>query len=180
MARKHKRIFIAISLSVSLQTKIGRWEKQFAQLPVRWLTGKNLHLTIIPPWYENATGIKTVIANLKKIEKSIGAFSISFNKVSFGPTTSQPRLIWATGAASPKLLFLKKQTEKLLHQKSEKRSFWPHLTLARFRPETFISFPLRKLTATVAWKEKVKFLSLMESRLSRAGADHQTLYRIKL
>ncbi|MEK7192162.1 MAG: RNA 2',3'-cyclic phosphodiesterase [Patescibacteria group bacterium] len=175
-----KRVFVAIGLSQSLQSKILEWERKFRNLPVRWLAGKNLHITLIPPWYAEEKEIEKIKKILNSIGGVIKPFEIKFEKVAFGPAPRQPRLIWAEGAVPGELIKLKTRIEKMLGQKPEKRPFFLHLTLARFRPEDFKSFPRQILNEKVEWKEEAQSFVLMESRLSRLGADYEVLRVEKL
>ena len=38
------RVFVAVPISSELQKEILGWEGGFQKLPVRWLSGKNLHI----------------------------------------------------------------------------------------------------------------------------------------
>ncbi len=163
---------MALGISDKLESEILEWEKAFSKLPVRWLLGKNLHITLVPPWYEE--NIEAVIQKLNTV-KSTGVFDIEFNKVTFGPDPKRPRLIWAEGEASKPIVELKTALEKILNKEPERRLFRLHLTLARFRPETFSSFPIKELNEKVFWRDRVTSFLLMESRLSREGADYTTL-----
>lgn len=173
-----RRVFAAIKISDRLTADILDWEKKFRRLPVRWLAGKNLHITLVPPWYEK--NIDEVKETLGQIGGVSGPFKISFQEVKYGPDPGRPRLIWAEGPAPKELLLIKQILEKVLKQKGEKRSFLLHLTLARFRPETFLSFPEKHLKERVNWKDKIKSVVLMESHLSRSGADYEVLEEYRL
>jgi 2'-5' RNA ligase len=128
------RVFIGIKIGEELQKKILEWEKYYKNLPVRWLAPENLHITLIPPWEENI--IEKAKGKLESIKK--GKFEIVFDKISFGPDSRYPRLIWAEGN-----LF--------------------HLTLARFDPKKFKDFPIKKLNEKVDWQEKVSEVCLFQS-----------------
>lgn len=171
-----KRIFVAAAISSELQKEILEWGKEHEELPVRWLAGKNLHITLIPPWY--ADDIESVIEKLRTIKGQ--PFDIEFNKVTYGPGPERPRLIWAEGGAPAEIRELKIQLEKLLNKEPEKRTFTLHLTIARFRPETFVSFQVKKLDEKVAWHEKISSIVLMEAHLSSKGADYEILSRFTL
>jgi len=171
-----RRIFVAIPVSERLQEEIFNWRQQYLQLPVRWLLGKNIHITLIPPWYCDEDEIKGVTERLKSVKFS--EFDIEFNKVEFGPLEpprGKPRLIWASGPTPPGLLELKQSLEKNLNIKPEKRNFQSHLTLARFRESDFSAFSIKHLEENVSWKEPVKRFVLMESHLSSSGADYQII-----
>lgn len=54
-----------------------------------------------------------------------------------------------------------------------------HLTLARFREEDFTNFPAKKLDEEVVWNETASSIVLMQSHLSRQGADYEILMEAK-
>lgn len=173
---KKRRIFIALTISAPLQETILNWQKKYVLLPVRWLKGKNLHITFIPPWYErNVPEIKEKINKIKA-----RPFEIKFTQVVYGPDSKRPRLIWASGIAPKEALTLKAGLEKTLDRKAELRPWLTHLTLARFRPRDFPGFPLKILNEQVIWQERFSSLVLMESMLSSQGADYHVLEEFKL
>lgn len=173
-----RRIFVAVPVSERLQKEIENWRIKYGRLPVRWLAGKNLHITLVPPWYE--TDVQNVVDGLKSAGKGIGHFDISFRKAEFGPDLRRPRLVWAEGEAPKEMVFLKSEVEKALNRKPEKRPFRLHLTIARFRPEMFSSFPIKKLEEYIFWPDKVGSFVLMETHLSREGADYEILGKYEL
>ncbi len=160
-----------------MQSDILAWEKTFHGLPVRWIAPKNLHITLIPPWEEE--NIERVIDTLKTVS-GFGASEVQFRRVSYGPNPRSPRLIWAEGQTPPALLALKKQLEPLLGQKPQRRDFFLHLTLARFRQEEFYDFPLKKLNERTNWIDQASSLVLMESHLLPDGADYEVITTITL
>ncbi|MDP2630697.1 MAG: RNA 2',3'-cyclic phosphodiesterase [Candidatus Uhrbacteria bacterium] len=168
-----RRIFVAIPISDELQQEIERWEQSFQKFPARWLLGKNLHITLVPPWYEE--DIDGVIKKLSSIEMAHDRFVFDFFRVAYGPSVREPRLIWAEGETPSQLLALKENIERALNIEPEHRPFKLHLTLARFRPETFSLFPTKKLDEHVAWHQICDSFVLMESHLSRAGADYEII-----
>lgn len=176
-SKQERRIFTAIPIPRLLQEKILLWEKKYAIPEARWLAGKNLHITLIPPWYEK--DCEEAIRRLKKIEGS-GEIDIEFQGVSYGPTMKEPRLIWASGDAPRKLLDLKEKAEETLGRKSECLPWLMHLTLARFDPRDFSRFPLKNLNEKVLWKECVSSVVLMESFLNSSGADYEIIAEAKL
>lgn len=171
-----KRIFIAAPLSENLRNEIKIWRKKYERLPVRWLEDKNLHITIIPPWYEKDT------ENIKNICKQVKgkAFDAVFEEIEFGPDLRRPRLIWAEGETPPEIISLKLELEEKLHKQPEKRPFRLHLTLARFRPETFSSFSIKRLKEKIYWRDKISSFNLLEAHLSREGADYAILEEFPL
>lgn len=173
-----KRIFIAIKISPEIQKKADDWKAGFAALPVRWISGENLHITLIPPLEEE--NILEIISKAEKIRGKIPPFDIEFKIITYGPDFNNPRLIWACGNAVESLVKLKKEIAGLLGAKKLIREFKPHLTLAHFRPEDYFSFPIKKLNERVSWTEKVDSICFMESILKQEGAEYKILKTIKL
>ena len=167
------RIFLALPISTRTQNEVHEWAKQYRNLPVRWLEGKNLHVTIVPPWEEE--DVDAVRELLKPLERSIGPFRSSFERVRFGPNANESRLIWAEGESPDQLFLLKHNAERALMRTPETKPFRLHATLARFRPEEFAKFPVKKLDDRVAWKEEFSSFVLMESHLASQGVDYEVL-----
>jgi 2'-5' RNA ligase len=174
---RKRRIFIAITISKQLQAEILRWSQKYKKLPVRWLAGKNLHITLVPPWHE--IDIENQIFKIKKIKAE--PFIIEFTKVTFGPNPNQPRLIWSIAKAQPQIFHLKNKLEMIFPEhKKIQRDFITHLTIARFDNKKFSSFPIKKIDEDVLWQDEVNSFVLMESRLSPKGADYEILETFKL
>ena len=173
-----KRIFAASPVSDNLQAEILEWEKGYSSLPVRWLEGKNLHITLVPPWYED--DIEHIKEILSSIREKFGGFEIAFERVTYGPDPKRPRLIWAEGETPKALVALKAKIEEALGIRPESRPFKLHLTIARFRPEDFSQFSIKKLDERVSWHDAVRSFTLMESRLSPGGADYEIIKAIPL
>jgi len=172
-----KRIFAALGISTELQGEILSFERAFFDFPVRWVEGKNLHITLVPPWYEENTD--AALKKLERVENS-GAFDVYFRSVSYGPNQKFPRLIWAEGKTPGALLALKREAHKALGIPEEKRPLLLHLTLARFQPEEFSSFRVKHLHEKVAWRDTVSSVLLMESRLAPSGADYEIIGKLPL
>ncbi|MDP2598280.1 MAG: 2'-5' RNA ligase family protein, partial [Candidatus Liptonbacteria bacterium] len=112
MVDMKRRIFVAIVLSGDLQNDILRHEEKWQRLPVRWLDGKNLHITLVPPWY--GENIDKVIAQLKTVGQFGKAINIEFQRVCYGPSRAiVPNVIWAEGKESEELLGLKRKIESV-------------------------------------------------------------------
>lgn len=183
---KSHRLFVAIPISEGLQNQALNFRKNYKNLPVRWLSGKNLHITLIPPWYTH--DIASVKEKLESLKGKMSAFNVKFENISFGPSLSEPRLIWASGKTPPQIIELKNLSEKALGEKNlgekalnrqpENRPFILHLTLARFRPEDFQKFPIKSLDEKIDWVENINSIVLMESHLSQKGADYEILQKI--
>jgi 2'-5' RNA ligase len=100
--------------------------------------------------------------------------------VTFGPTPYNPRLVWVEGSSTPALSRIKEELEFVLRKEGDLRPFKPHLTLARFDPDRFDRFPIKKLRWPIDWVQKAGSLVLMESSMQRHGAEYKVLAEVKL
>lgn len=174
------RIFIALSISEQLRDKALKYRKFYPDPVIRWIEGKNLHITLIPPWEEKEKNTETIKSVLKLIEGKTGPITANFNRVSFGPDSRSPRLIWAVGKAPEALVGFRKTLEETLKKTGERNNLLLHLTLARFKPEDFQFFPVQKIDDEIDWRETFGEFVVMRSRLSPKGADYEILERFKL
>jgi 2'-5' RNA ligase len=206
-----KRIFVGIPISEELQKEILEWQMIIYQdfdlslnpsptpgegNKVRWLAGKNLHITLVPPWQTSHEAWnmehKALNQKLQEAAKNIKPFVIRFEKISFGPNIHQPRLIWASSpiksssfADDSEAVFngvneLRLKIYDALGQQPENRPFQLHVTLARFRAEDFEKFAIKKLNEKADWKMKVENFALYQSHLSPLGADYEILAEFHL
>lgn len=163
-----KRLFIALPVTGSLRDDALAWQADHVGWPVAWLSGDNLHITVVAPWFE--TDVDKIINKLAEFTTTPRhTFFIDFNKVVFGPNRQAPRLVWAEGNPPHSLLKLKDDLEVALNR-PDPRFYRLHLTLARFKAEDF-NPSLPNLFDRVDWGEEVKSFSLIESILKPAGAD---------
>jgi len=180
---KH-RIFVTLGVSEKLKKAIFDWEESFRKehpetwSQIRWLTPENLHITLVPPWYEDDEGVEKTKELLHSVEKR--SFSLDFRQISYGPNPKQPRLIWIEGQTSKDLIELKDNILSVLDRRPENRLFRLHLTIARFRPEKFGSFSPKRIEETLIFREESAAILLMESHLLRSGSEYVVLERFSI
>lgn len=167
------RVFVAIDIPPDVQGQMLAAAERI-RLPVRWLAGKDLHITLVPPWHTD--DIEEVRRQLGQL-KTHRPFSIAFNSVSFGPP-GRHSLIWATGPTTRGIAELKSHVESSLGVMHD-RKFRMHVTLARFRPEDYPKLGVQRLEIPVDWRMRVDSVVLMESHLSAAGAEYEVLERVR-
>jgi 2'-5' RNA ligase len=175
MENQNFRIFIGLPIGENLQDKILKFEKKFKNLPVRWILPHNLHITLVPPWYEN--DIEGIKEKLKFFDLG-KSFKISFYKVEYGPSKKFPRLIWAVGNNSNELLILRQNLFNILSQEPEQRDFKLHLTLARFNFNPKIKLP--EINESVYWEDEIKEVVLFRSHLLKTGAEYEVIERFMM
>jgi len=179
-----RRIFIALGISSELVSSILSWEENFAYKSkgtyskIRWLKPENLHITLVPPWYEDDDGIEKVKALLTSVERQ--QFALNFHRVTYGPNPKRLRLVWLEGEAPRGLVDLMGNLHRILGKEMEKRHFLLHLTIGRFREDELSSFPVKEINDEFVFKEEADSLLLMESHLKRSGAEYSILYQVNL
>lgn len=163
---KKKRVFVGIKASKALQTKIFKWQKAHQDLPVRFIKSKNLHLTLIPPWYEEDP--KDSIEKLKQIQ--FKTFKITFDKTFIN---FKNKVIWIESPNPPKKISQIQKKLALIFPFKEKRIFKTHLTIARFKDSKQLKdLELEKIN----WQEEVSKITLFESKLGRKEANYKVLF----
>lgn len=173
-----RRIFVAIFVNDDIKKEIVHWQMELGNLPARWIALGNVHLTIIPPW--NSSGIAKAMNELDIIKGAIKPFVVKFDLLKYGPNSREPRMIWAEGQASADLSKLKEAVENALAMDGSRRSFRPHLTLARFNLRRLNSTFNRNLDEKIDWRLAVDKVSLAESFLEPEGARYEILHEVYL
>lgn len=178
--QKLNRIFIALPISEKFSEFILKIQKEFNQklnnLSIRWIKKENLHITLIPPWYEQDENIDFLKQKLKSFLNEINCFKIKFNLVEYGPHKNFPRLIWLVGENNEEILNLRFNLFKILNKKIENQEFKTHLTIARFNFNPYIK--LFNISKNIFWEEEFCQLVLMKSNLLKSGAEYEILEKI--
>jgi len=175
-----RRVFIGIPISIQLSSIIYDFikrDKVFLPSDARIIKPKNLHLTLVPPWYEE--NLDSFFLDFEKKIKSmqIQPFKIQFTKISPGPVKTNPRLIWIEGKPTPELLNLKSFVEGIIEKRDvEKREFIPHITIARFEGKNSCRFKEEK----IKFEETINSFCIFESRLSPKGANYKVLKKFTI
>jgi 2'-5' RNA ligase len=173
------RIFVGIPISKELQGKVLEWETKIKDLSfkneVRWIEGKNLHITLVPPREVMEHATYNIEQKLQSVRAQ--AFSISFNKITFGPNAREPRMIWAAGEGGQTINNLRLTIYRQLGQQPDERPFRLHATLARLKN---FHMQTQQEISKVDWSMKVEKFVLYESRLLPQGSDYEVLAEFPL
>lgn len=172
------RVFVGIPISDDIRKKVEKFAEEHSIFPVRWTEGKNLHITLVPPWKE--TNIDLILKRLETLKSAFSDIYLEFTGVAFGPNERSPRLIWAFGSATPELNNLTKKVNLLLEFDPPENELFLHTTLARFRPETFSDFKLKNLKESIDWKMRAEKIILYKSKLRAEGSDYIPLGEVDL
>jgi len=177
-----QRIFVAINLPGEIKEKLLSYQKYFPLPKERYTKKENLHLTLF--FLGNCQ--KEEVEKLKNIVSKVALlfrpFQIKIKEIVLGPIQGKPRMVWAIVERSDELLSLYKELKNLLLKdqsfswRLEKREYFPHVTLARFKKER-LSW-VKKIEINLVFE--VKSIDIMESHLKRTGAEYTLVQKIPL
>ncbi len=181
MKRKY-RVFIAINLPEDVKKELVGYQKKWSDLPARWVSRDNLHITLVFLGYLTDVELGEVCMIVKEVAQKYNSFDINLNKVIYGPVgKNPPRMIWVEVERLKELSFLKKDLEgELLNPigfRPEARTFNLHITLARIKLLEFRSINPEErpeVNEDLNLNFSVESIEVMESQLKRPG----TVYTI--
>jgi len=199
---KH-RLFIAINLPEDIKKELGKYQNKWSELPVRWVKGYNLHITLVFIGYSDDQGVLEICNLTKEIAQRHKPFSIKLNRVCYGPKSKfrergtgagqappkPPRMIWVTGESVNEFVSLKNDLEKEMIE-SENIRFSPenrkptiHITLGRIRQWDFRRIEPEErpeVDEEIGLTFSIETIELMESQLKKTGAEYAVLESFQL
>ncbi len=132
------RAFIAIELSPQIHQQIDQVSQELQNhllgVPVRWVPGKNIHLTLKFLGDVSEENVEVIKKMLLAEAGSHPQFAVSIGEVGAFPSSKRPRVVWIGVSAPPELGQLQHRLEAEaahLGYPPEERPFSPHLTLGR-------------------------------------------------
>lgn len=181
------RSFLAIDLKPPMQAKLEEVIsslKYRAPLPVRWVTGKNIHLTLKFLGDSEPERLEKLVENLLPRLKAYESFEIRLAGLGAFPSNKNPRVIWVGVQAPSTLGDLLREIEDIaaeLNYEREIRRFSPHLTLGRVSQsataeqigkllEILLKTPVNELGVV-----RVDSINLIKSELTRIGPIYTNL-----
>lgn len=182
------RLFIAVQLSPENIAKLFDYQqRKLNRLPFRLVPTKSLHLTLIFIGNAESAVIGQINKICQKVAKEIKPMIVKLERIKYAPRFSSPRLVWIEGDVISEILELKEKLEESLIQETnvnylpEKRLFKPHITLARLKKFDSMNLPpVGEIEEKMSIQMKVDTFSLMESRLTKEGAEYITLAQFPL
>jgi 2'-5' RNA ligase len=183
------RMFVALDLPAAVRVGIVRWgEKALSDPALRPVPADSLHVTLA---FLGWTAEKEVPRLGEIVEACAGAAPrITLGDPAPRPERGRPRL-FALPADSPGAVALQASLEEKLVAaglyEPEKRPFWPHLTVARVKPEA----PKSRKPALIRNQphplpeHMFRFfrptrLVLFRSHLRRTGAEYEPMAELEL
>lgn len=186
----NKRIFAAIDISAEARSKVADYmenlRNEFRHLRVGWERSEKLHLTLKFYGDTNENQLENLNRALEKLAKQVSIFKLQILETGIFPSRHNPRILWLGIRDEQKCLskinsLLEEESEKIGFVK-EKRSFKPHLTIARARePHKASELAARHLQNHFETSEfEVSELVIYESRLQKNGSIYSVIARYEL
>jgi len=184
------RLFVALDLPQDVRAGVVAWQQTaLADPALRVVRPEALHMTLVFLGYHAEKEVKEIAKTAFDVEASAPAVELAAEPVGV-PGGKRPRLI-ALAAHSEETEALQAQIEANLVEggfyEPEKRSFWPHLTVARVKPEA----PRSRKAALIRTQphplpeHMFRFfrptrLVLFKSLLRRTGAEYEAMAELEL
>jgi RNA 2',3'-cyclic 3'-phosphodiesterase len=183
------RLFVALDLPDDVRAGLVDWQRTAVSDPaLRPVKPEALHITLVFLGYQAEKDVKKIAKAAFGVNAEAPAVELVTQPV--GLPRNRPRLI-ALDARSDETVGLQKQVEENLvaegYYEPEKRPFWPHLTVARVKPEA----PGSRKPAQIRNQphplpeHMFRFfrptrLVLFKSHLRRTGAEYESLAELEL
>ncbi len=154
------RVFVAVKIASEIARELAQMAREIEAFPVRLIAPQDIHLTLVPPWYE--VSIPAAIARLHAAADKAAPFSLAFMRLRYGPEPRRPRFLWAECAAGEELAALRIALLQVFGQ-SDERPFRPHVTVARIRGNGVVVARKHPIDRTLSFSQRVKTVELMQS-----------------
>jgi RNA 2',3'-cyclic 3'-phosphodiesterase len=183
------RLFVALDLPERVREDIVAWGREALTDPaLRPVSVESLHVTLAFLGYRGEKEIDSIAAAVR--ESSDPAPLVELRDPVQRPPRGRGRL-FALPALSPGTEAMQSALEQKLvaggFYKPEKRPFWPHVTVARVRPEArgsrrpaLVPMPPGRLPAALSEPFYGVRLSLYRSELKPTGAQYVPLAQVEL
>lgn len=187
------RAFIAIELSSEIHHRLDQVSKQLkdqlVNMPVRWVPGQNIHLTLKFLGDVSITNLDMLTKILESTVSTHHSFEISAGGLGAFPKIHQPRVIWIGLEVPPELIAIQHSLEletARVGYPREERPFSPHLTLGRVSRNVSVVETQAIARALEATKvgflgvTRVMAINLFRSDLNPNGAVYTRIYSAPL
>jgi len=182
------RYMIAVELGEEFREQLGlvrfKLDEEFGE--VSWLGDEQLFLNVkfLGGLYRKRHGLVKKV--LRQAASFIAPFEIQLWETGCFPASDPVRTIWATVTDSSSMMARFRRECDNRYQdigvREDDRDFVPHVTLGRV-PGKYSKGPLRKRVEEVKFEgisQPVRDVCLVESKLSKTGAEYKIVYRAPL
>lgn len=172
------RLFIAIELPDEVKRQLAGMRRDIAG--VRWVVPEQLHLTMLFLGDQTEETVQQLNAVLSGIR--VEPFELEISRTGCFPNARFPRVLWVGFMPQPELTRLAERIRAAVESCGivlEKRSFSPHITLARVK-QPGAGAVTGFLSQTICSKSPPIYVSqfvLFQSCLTQQGAIHKPIRR---
>jgi len=183
------RAFIAIDFPTEIHQRLdqltGELKSRLPNVPIRWVPGKNIHLTLKFLGDVSTTNLEMLYAIVRSEADKHSVFEIGVGELGAFPSIKRPRVIWVGVEAPTELSALQTGIENettRLGYAPERRPFSPHLTVGRVSRNVTsnqvhqISDVLSDCKVGFLGATRVQSVNLYRSDLQPSGAKYTRLY----
>ena len=154
------------------------------QHKMSWVNPETWHMTWLFMGDVPMDAVEKLHTKMKKAIDGYGVVCLQMSETAIWPHARSPRfLVWLGEKENTALTQLSQTIRKAFPQYADKKSFKPHVTMARFRKPLAETSPQILLpgvapSTVVSWQ--ITEICLYQSTLSPQGALHKELYRVSL
>lgn len=184
------RTFIAVEIPAEIKEKIGRYIDYLrgSFQNVKWVSPKNLHLTIKFLGEVKEKDLDTLIECIEPILSDFRSFNLALEHTGFFPSLKNPRVIWiGSDGGADNLLDIFQELEHCLENigiDRETRTFSPHLTIGRVKRNHNKHSAQNNYNVDIPEFEPFSFqvnsIALIKSTLTPKGPIYEKLFEGKL
>lgn len=187
------RAFIAVDISAELQQRLVELtqdlRRQMGDVPVRWVPGENMHLTLKFLGDVSLANLDVLTDILRAEAAKRKVMDISLGGIGAFPHPRRPRVIWAGVEAPQELEVLQRCIERetaRIGYPPEERPFSPHITLGRVsrsaspREVRAIGDVLMSVKVGFLGVTRLEAVHLYRSELGRDGAVYSRMFSAPL
>jgi len=157
---QQSRIFVGLKMAPEIAGELALLAQCVEPSPRRLVPVADIHLTLVPPWSE--ASIPDAVAKLRQALEGLGCFSLSFERLCYGPEPRRPRMLWAECAPSAEIVALQDALLSAFGQESD-RPFRSHVTLARIGINSGAAAEKNPVNQTLCLTQPVNSVELFRS-----------------
>lgn len=180
-----RKIFLGFRIPKEVAKRLGKRMEVWESLPLRLTKEVNLHVTLLFIGFRYDEDIALIAERLRALVPSVSAFDISLDRIARMPLEGKNArsLLWYTGPESEELLALSNRVREALDiEDAPRKSFRPHITLARVRRKHWDALP-EEPDLEASWRSSIPVSSivLFESVFSKSeGLRYEALEEFPL
>lgn len=162
---KTRRLFVGIPLSAPLRKRLTQEMQMWPKEAVLRTAEDNLHVTLFFLGFIQEEHVGEICAQVGEVCKEVESFELTFTGMKLMENEESPKMIWLCGETNDALRILLQKIEKSFSSfVTEKKSYRPHITLAKIKKSKWLKLPEKpKLKETFSVIEPVDTVAVFES-----------------